>query len=630
MERYSHAIDPHRFVADFFAPGPPAGGQAQPPTGRQIAAYQLSRGLTEGHICLDITGYNESCADNAREVRPNLRPLYAPIDIEKLRDDPLTVVIPPAAAAGGPAEPSPPDSKVSPTTVPAAPFVIDGRRIYMQRYYVHETGILTNIKRLTAPPDERQRTADTLRPHLDFLRAQFPGIAAGQTERQLAAVLNSAVNRFSMITGGPGTGKTYTVAKLLALLLTLTPGCRAVMTAPTGKAASRLGDSLTTALHDENHGVHVDDTLRGTLSGIPCQTLHSLLGVRPYTLDLRHHRDHPLPYDIIIVDEASMIDVSLMSRMFDAVPDNARLVLLGDRNQLASVEAGSVFGDLCRSCGPGLSRLTDEVRPLYEAAAGHPPTEDPLSAAAAPPLSATACELTVSRRFSDREGIGRFSRAVIAGTPEIIDDDEFRRGDGAVTVCVDDNAVDYLTPFQEYLTAEDTADALAALERFRVLTARRSGPRSVEELNREIERGLGLNPEDDMYYHNQPLMVRQNRPRLDIYNGDTGLVRRDNDGRLMLYRRERPPIPAAVLPLCETAFALTVHKSQGSDYDTVLIYLPDTAGRLLSRELLYTAVTRARRRAIIAGDADVLKNAIQNRVRRASGIQERLAARGDA
>jgi exodeoxyribonuclease V alpha subunit len=387
----------------------------------------------------------------------------------------------------------------------------------------------------------------------------------------------------ALISGGPGTGKTHTLARIIGLLQEQHPSLRIALAAPTGKAAARMTEALQAA---------------GVATEGGAQTLHRLLGMRADGSGFRHRREHPLACDVLVVDEASMIDLSLMAHLLDALPVTARLILLGDRDQLAAVEAGAVFADLCDS----------------------------------PRLDACVALLTTSFRFGDDSGIGQLADRLRSGDAEGVvaqlqadgSDLVWQSGEGIHGVVSAARA-----GYRAYLESVASAAAPDALferfNRFRVLCAHRQ---DVATINRALAAGSGLRPTAGM-----PLLVLRNDSLLRVFNGDIGLVLPDPaDGGLkacFVGAGTGPStgprwIPLTRLPDWEPAWAMTVHKSQGSEFAQVLLVLPSAVSPVATRELVYTGVTRAKQGvALWAGEA-VLRAAIERRAERMSGLRERL------
>ena len=465
----------------------------------------------------------------------------------------------------------------------------------------------------------------------------FPPRPDGRADWQKLAVALALENRLTLISGGPGTGKTTTVVALLACLLAADPELSIALAAPTGKAAARMIEALA------SRAGAVPPELAERLPR-EAHTVHRLLGVTPEAGRFRHHAGNPLPVDVLVVDEASMLDLALATRLVEAVPPQARLILLGDKDQLAAVEAGAVFAEL--SASPALSAARVE---RLAALTGTPSLSlrvrdgvsgSPLPAAPAGPLADCVVWLTESHRFAADSGIGRLAALI-------------REGDGAGTVeCLagGDPALSWLAeapafaamqagyrPYVKALRAGAApTEVFAAFDAFRVLCPLREGPRSVETVNQSLTRWLRAavaHPHDpgphSPWFPGRPVMVLRNDPTLGLFNGDVGLVLPDENSELVVHFPDAQggwrTLPPLRLPEHETALAMTVHKAQGSEFREVLVLLPDQPARVMSRELLYTAVTRARERVALAGPASVIEAACASPTRRYSGLRDRLA-----
>ncbi|GAB3262492.1 exodeoxyribonuclease V subunit alpha family protein [Chitinimonas naiadis] len=495
-----------------------------------------------------------------------------------------------------------------------APLVLDGDRLYLARLWSDECRLAHEL---------HQRAAATeLEPALvrKVLAPLFAGQAAEDGQRLAAAT--ALLNRLAVISGGPGTGKTTTVAKILAALLMLEPGCRIRLAAPTGKAAARMVEALGQA----RGRLDIDLV---TLAGLPDEatTLHRLLGYRPDSATPRYGPAQPLALDVLVVDEASMIDLALFSRLLQALPAHARLILLGDRDQLASVEAGSAFAELVRLAGHsrnGASRLSGASGAKVAATDG------------AGVLSDGIAMLTVSHRFQGDSGIGELARRSNAGDAEgclaLLRE---TRGDlnwqpGRARDWLPTLLAQLQTALADYRLAVAAADVTAAhacFDRLRLLCALRDGPVGVDNINLLIETRLfRQDPRRQPWYAGRPVIIRSNDAALGLANGDVGLTLASADGLRVYFPAPggwRALAPAR-LPAHDTAFALTVHQSQGSEFDTVWLLLPDEDAAVLSRSLVYTAVTRARRNVALWGSATTLLPAISRETRRESGLVERL------
>lgn len=586
-----------------------------------LGAALASRAVRHGHVCADLG-----------------RVLESPLLDEE--GQPLDVVLPNRFAWAMDLGASP---LVSAGERPT-PLVFDGgARLYLARYWRYQTSLAQGLR---ARVDHRPAEIDPQR-----LSAGVDRLFAGDGQHEadpwqrLAAVV-AARRGLTVISGGPGTGKTSTVVRILALLQeqALARGQRPLriqLFAPTGKAAARLGEAIV----DRLAGLPVDDAVRQAIPTQP-STIHRGLGFRPSTpTHFVHDASNPLPVDLALVDEASMVDLALMAKLVDAVPPQARLVLLGDKNQLASVEAGAILGDVCRTdVQPGYSpQFRDELQAVL--GRGGIPSE--LREAGTPGIGDCIVELAHSYRFSASGGIGGLARAVNRGDAGAVMEalgrplpaERVHDQPGPVALVElreEDDLAKVLRPlvlegFSGLLRSADPHERLAALGRFRLLSPHRLGRYGVVALNRLVEEELsrvGLVGTRDVWYDGRPIIVTENDHQLELYNGDVGLVHRDRDGLTRVVFGTAGGglrwLSPARLPPHETVFAMTVHKSQGSEFDRVALVLPAAVSPVLTRELVYTAITRARERLVVYGTAEVLQEAVRRRIERASGLREAL------
>jgi exodeoxyribonuclease V alpha subunit len=562
-----------------------------------------------------------------------------------------------------------------------APLVLehaaDGARLYLRRHWRDEQSVaeavLTRTDRGTPhaarpprasgdprPPDPLP-APPTVRHWLDQLfGSPAPTADPSAPDWQRIACAMALRGRLALITGGPGTGKTYTVARLLALLFALHPApetLRIALAAPTGKAAARLKQSIDQALGQL--GAALPGVLDWTLLANRLKealTLHRLLGARPDTRALRHHARHPLDVDLLVVDEASMVHLEMMAALLAALPARARLVLLGDKDQLASVEAGAVLGDLCGQAERG-QYDADSVA-WIAACTGNtvPPALRHAPGAPLPALAQQTVMLRESRRFQG--AIGDLARAVNAGDVRGAAA-VFQRPDATVQrlALTDAQALPavlalalqgragapigydlYLAELQQCPPAGDAVAHRAwvvrvvrAFERVRLLCALREGDWGVTGLNARIEahlRSRGAIARQGEWYAGRPVMITRNDAALGVYNGDVGVALPGVEGgaRLrvwLLDGESQPPrsVMASRLAAIETAFAMTVHKSQGSEFEHIALVLPPHLSPVLTRELVYTGITRAKAAfTLVAPDPAVWAQALQRRTRRASGL----------
>jgi len=577
-----------------------------------LAAALASRAVGQGHVCLDL----------ARVAQPGalVDAAGVPIDAAQL----------PTCAAWQAALRS---SRLVGDADAITPLVLDGERLYLRRYWQYEVDLAAAILARVDAVD--------VGPHPESLRASlarlFPTAAgAPHPDWQRVAAFAAVQRRFCVISGGPGTGKTYTVVRILALLLelALAGGCtppRIALLAPTGKAAARLTESI----RDGKQALDCSDAVRAAIPD-EAQTLHRALGAVPgRSARFRRTRKTPMQVDIALVDEASMVDLSLMAHLVDALPAAARLILLGDQDQLASVEAGAVLGDICNSGTPHHSSRAFRRAAVAATGEALPAAGDRATDAG---LADAIVVLAHSHRYDARGGIGRLARAVNAGDMAAVDDALTRdpavsrtdpRDGGGLDGAVADAIV---AGFAPYCAADTPLARLEALKAFRVLCAHRRGAFGVEPINAQIEQLLaarcGLLP-DGAAYRGRPILITRNDYALGLFNGDVGVidVAADDASRRTAYFLVAGGLRAvavARLPEHETVFAMSVHKSQGSEFDAVAVLLPREVSPVVSRELLYTALTRARERALLVATPQVLAHAVATPVQRASGLRLRL------
>ncbi|MGZ3181613.1 MAG: exodeoxyribonuclease V subunit alpha [Telluria sp.] len=515
------------------------------------------------------------------------------------------------------------------------PLVLDGQRLYLRRYWSYEALVAEQVNtRARAPQDcDPQR----VRGWIDLLFAAAQRKSEGPDWQKLACAM-AVRSRVSVITGGPGTGKTYTVARLLALLFAMADDPahqRIALAAPTGKAAARLKQSIDKALGDLADKVGDALPLRALAARMgAARTLHSLLGARPGTRAFAHHRGNPLDVDVLIVDEASMVHLEMMAALLDALPPTAALVLLGDKDQLASVEAGAVLGDLCHEAQ--LGGYTPATLAYAAAATGE--AIPPQFAGSAGPLAQATVMLRESRRFGGP--IGRLALAVNAGDAAqalaiLREGAEVSWQERATQQAVVALAVEGYRPYLDLLRAApgDATAILRAFEAFRILCATREGEYGVEGLNDAIAVRLdtaGLLARRGEWYAGRPVMVTRNDYATGVFNGDIGITLPDpgRPGSLRVYFLEGEEVRSVLatrLRDVETAFAMTVHKSQGSEFANTVMVLPRERSAVLARELIYTGITRASKRfTLMSWNAVVLEEAIATRTHRASGLRARL------
>ncbi len=524
-----------------------------------------------------------------------------------------------------------------------APLVLEGNRLYLRRYWQYEQTVAEQI---------RARLAVRFDPPADLhgrLERLFDAAGEHPNWQKIACALATRA-ALTVITGGPGTGKTTTVVKLLGLMqsaaLENDRPLRIKLAAPTGKAAARLSESIGEAVAN----LDVDESVRAQIPAQPT-TLHKLLGRRPDSRHFRHDGNNPLHADLVVVDEASMIDLEMMASLLDALRPETRLVLLGDKDQLASVEAGAVMGDLCRDADQGLYQ-PDTLEWLRE----HSGEDLQGWQGNGGELAQQTTMLRFSHRFGPDSGIGALARAVNEGDARQADtiwntgyqDLHQPHLKNSHDNQVEQLCVDGYTPYLRTLENErpsrsDQAavdawakSVLAAFTRFQLLCALRHGPAGVDGLNRRIARALEQAhqiPKAEGWYEGRPVMITRNDYQLGLMNGDVGItlaVQDEEDSTRLRVAFQLPDgdirlVLPSRLDSVDTVYAMTVHKSQGSEFTHTALILPDRDNPVVTRELLYTAITRAKAHfTLLAPEPAVAKHAIQHPTWRASGLAELL------
>ncbi|WP_277978204.1 exodeoxyribonuclease V subunit alpha [Pantoea endophytica] len=509
----------------------------------------------------------------------------------------------------------------------AAPIVLSEDRLYLHRLWHNEGQVARFFQsQSTAQPFAPEQVRQVL--------DQLFGSEPDNWQKIAAAV--ALTQKTAVISGGPGTGKTTTVAKLLAALIRLSEGAlRIQLAAPTGKAAARLTESLGKALQK----LPVSEAERQRFPA-DATTLHRLLGAQPETQRLRYHAGNPLHLDVLVVDEASMVDLGMMANLIAALPAQARVVFLGDRDQLASVEAGAVLGDICRCAEAGYSPM--RAAQLSELTGSQVAGIDDIRA---PAVRDAICLLRKSYRFDANSGIGQLAAAVNAGDAKAVEA-AFKAGFSDITrqplqdadayqAMLTEIAAGY-QPFLKLISQRaDPAEIIAAFGRYQLLCALREGPFGVQGLNQRIEQKLmqlqliRRPTGGSRWYQGRPVMVTRNDSALGLFNGDIGITLFDEEGLLKVFF----PLPdgsikavqPSRLPTHDTAWAMTVHKSQGSEFDHTALVMPAQFLPVLTRELIYTAITRARKQLTLYSDDGVFRRAVQLRTQRRSGLLERLS-----
>ncbi|MBV7300033.1 exodeoxyribonuclease V subunit alpha [Enterovibrio paralichthyis] len=562
------------------------------------------------------------------------------------------------------------------------PMVLAGTRLYLHRYWAAEQRVAQEIVSRTNEIPMASGASEILdalfQPDITLLRKLFPGwdesekagklvdffditdsekvdllslqsaLENGASDAEILSLVhdNARLNwqkvaaavalsyRFAVVSGGPGTGKTTTVAKLLAALVQSSDkpnGPDIKLVAPTGKAANRLTESIGNAVA----ALPVSDEVRGKIP-VQASTIHRLLGAIPSRVEFRHHEGNRLHLDILVVDEASMVDLPLMARLLSALPDHARVILLGDRDQLASVEAGAVLGDIClgadgRYSPPRTATLSSLTG--FSLAA-----DDSVSR-----VSDGVCLLKKSYRFHAQSGIGQLAKAINEGNAAGLD---WVLQRGFKDIALHDLDTDVyseaialaVSGYRDYLTAlKAGADNRSVLGKFgdvRLLCALAEGPFGVKGLNIAIEKALAaeklIAPGEELFYVGRPVMVTQNDHGLGLYNGDIGIVVAQEEGLRVVFDMadgsSKTFLPSR-LPAHQTAFAMTVHKSQGSEFGHTILVLPPTPTPVMTRELVYTGITRAKNRLDVFATRASLARAVKRKTQRFSGLADALRGR---
>lgn len=508
------------------------------------------------------------------------------------------------------------------------PLVLEDGLLYLRRYRQYEYRLALRLRQIAARAPETGDLA-ALAPLFATL---FPE-ARRSDDRQALAAASALPRSLLLITGGPGTGKTTTIARLLLLLVAQAqraggPQPKIALAAPTGRAAERMAESLRAAVSVLRQTPGVDAALCDALP-VQASTLHRLLGTVPDSPRVRFDAGHPLPFDIVVVDEASMVDLPLMCKLVEAVPEGARLVLLGDPDQLPSVEAGDVLAAIMGAAGDGES-AGEALVPLL---GNDYLAKNPIDTR---PLGGRHVQLRRGYRQAQSFDLSPLVLAVREGDADTTL--ALLRSGQLTGVHFHENLFDPLQARREALLAhwraladiDDPATALARAGRLRLLTAVRDGPQGARGLNARIEEALAVHRgQAPAYFNGRLLLVTENNHRQRLFNGDIGICLRGDKGAPVAWfpgdaeTGPRPFHPAA-LPAHESAFAMTVHKAQGSEFDSVWLQLPRQPTRALTRELVYTALTRARREVHVCASADSLRQALARRVQRVSGLAARL------
>lgn len=540
------------------------------------SAALISRQINCGHICL-----SENDVENLRNETEN------GIEIIPQWTDIINVMSKSSSCSDGGTP---------------APVVFDGARLYLYRYWQYENRLAKKIIEMSKDSSRYIEKYQELAKTITSLFGE-----EGKTNGQLDAALSAVRNRFSVITGGPGTGKTTAIAKILTAVFTSFPDESVVLAAPTGKAASRMNEALKNAVSFAKNSI--DDEIMQKIQALGGSSIHRLLGWTNTPGVFIHNSSNPIDAGIVIIDEASMIDLSLMSKLVDSIGSGTSLLLLGDKDQLTSVEAGNVLGDICEASSNGVFK------------------ENNVSV------------LTKSYRFGKNTFIGELASEVNTGSDIVAIKEVFNKCTDSSIKFIDSKISSSMEIVEDAVVRNysslfkltDASQIIAALEKFRILCASKVDRGGVTQINRFAESVMikngSIKSPGDQWYHGRPVMVTENNYVLELFNGDCGVILekegekrgyfQSNDGTVRSF-------PVSMLPSVETVYAMTVHKSQGSEYDSVMVILPEKEMAVLTKELIYTAVTRSRKDLTIIGKEEILSTAVKRSAARNSGLADAL------
>lgn len=482
------------------------------------------------------------------------------------------------------------------------PLILDGENLYLQKLWKYEQELADFIiqkSKITHSLDKYS---------IKYVDELFKEDSSNQNLQKVAVLLSLAKD-LVIISGGPGTGKTFTIKKIIEALHSKKKNASFALATPTGKAAQRLNESLRPEASE--FPIH------------PATTIHKLLQARGNSGNFKYNEKNKLPFDVLIIDEASMLDINLWIRLLRAIPKTAKLILLGDKNQLASVEAGSILGDICSESTNDFSVELSDVLSLKT-----------FSTHKSKPINDCIIELTKSYRFDEEQGIGVLSRLInIGSSKEVVDllnDDSYPE----TTTHQPTNEVvkklirDFV--INPFLENKRTGFSIESFKSHQILCALRKGPYGVEYINdlaeTSLKKELGIKDSEE-WYEGRPVLITRNNALLKIRNGEIGICKKNMQSGLFeiqLEQREESPISISRIQNYEPAFATTIHKSQGSEYDHVSIMLSNQPNALLSKQLLYTAVTRARKSVLVIASEVVITSTVQKNIVRRSGLRDKI------
>ena len=589
--------------------------------------YVLSKRMANGHICIPIDdSINVDLIEGGYEINNQSILENALVTFAKSYDASKQTVL--------------------------KPFVFYKGKLYLQRYFVYENQVLEKIEEFSKNVDQKDQEdrRNKLTAQKDFIlqtiSKEVDLSSYTETEKvdwQAIAAILGVLNNITFITGGPGTGKTTTVAKILSLLKRIKgEGIRIALTAPTGKASTRMKESLLNSVK-ENKELEIDKLVEDSKPF----TIHRLLGTNLNSPFFKHNKDNLLPYDVVIIDESSMIGLALFAKLITAIPSTSRVIILGDSEQLASVDAGTLFGDICLSQTENENRFNEEDTAFFNSLVNpnrksYLPVLEGYKA-----LNANFVRLKKTYRFDNASELGDFTKAIIEGNKDQVAKLFETKDTSSLKIDADYNESflkEFALGYKAYIEEKDISKALKKINNCRVLCAVKQGEQGVYAINDKIKTILKneyknqsdyFNPNGE-FYHNQLIIVTKNQNDLNLFNGDVGLIRKGEDEKLKVYfqiveekdgviTESYRTISPGFIDLWETVFAMTIHKSQGSEFNEVLVVLPKKKeNRLLTRELVYTGITRAKKCAFVQTTSDVLLTAVDKGVDRVSGLKDRI------
>lgn len=530
------------------------------------------------------------------------------------------------------------------------PFVLFQNKLYLQRYFMYESQVLSQLKKFSKVNENTLNDLQALLfNHKDFVLKAISTkvdlkdyIEDEKVDWQAIAAILGFLNNLTIVTGGPGTGKTTTVAKILALLNKVNGNDFSVaLAAPTGKAAMRMKESLAASAENFQE-LEIESVVKEATPS----TIHRLLGTRLNSPFFKHDKDNRLPYDVVIIDEASMIGVALFAKLLEAMKEGCKIILLGDSEQLASVDAGSLFGDICLSQKSNQNTFSENLSRFLNDLLQTERTLTSWNNDSANFLASNFVRLKKTHRFKQDSTLGRFNSAVIEGDKEalkrIIENKSTK--DLKIDLVYSPSFLqEFILKYKAYIEEENISQALKEINRCRILCAVKASDQGVYMINEKVKELLKkefkgqkdkFNPSTEIF-NNQLIMVTKNQPEMNLFNGDVGLIRMSGDKLKAFFPKQQTnevdgdkdyfEVIPGFIESWETVFAMTIHKSQGSEFDEVLVILPKKKeNRLLTRELLYTGVTRAKNCAHIQSSEEVLYTAVSHQVDRVSGLKERI------